>query len=75
MLDKMKQCHVSDYDSQDIMSTITKSIEVLQLKNRNRIFVKEYLYVYKYLVSHLQYSKEKYEKLFLVKIPSKTEFG
>ena len=72
MLDKMKQCHVSDYVSQDIMSTITKSIEVLQLKNRNRIFVKEYLYVYKYLVSHLQ---EKYEKLFLVKIPSKTEFG
>ena len=43
MLDKMKQCHVSDYDSQDMMSTITKSIEVLQLKNQNRIFVKEYL--------------------------------
>ena len=33
MLDKMKRCPVFDDDSQDMLSTITKKIEDLQLKN------------------------------------------
>ena len=73
MLDKMKRCPVFDDDSQDILSTIAKKIEDLQLKNQkqssikahsnkslyvflSQFFVKEYLYVYKYLVFHLQFS-------------------
>ena len=34
MLDKMKQRPVSENDSHDMLSTITKRIEDLQLKNR-----------------------------------------
>ena len=60
---------VFDDNDQDMMPKITKKIEEVQLKNRkqlkltltkackyffNQIFVKEYLYVPKYLVSHLQ---------------------
>ena len=33
MIDKMKRCPVFDYDSQDMLSTITNKIEDLQLKN------------------------------------------
>ena len=73
MLDKIKRCPIFNDDSQDMLSTITKKIEDLQLKNRkqsstkayfnkslqiflSQFFVKEYLYVYKYLVAHLQSS-------------------
>ena len=73
MLDKIKRCPIFNDNSQDMLSTITKKIEDLQLKNRkqsstkvyfnkslqiflSQFFVKEYLYVYKYLISHLQSS-------------------
>ena len=42
MLDKMKRCPVFDDDSQDMLSTITKKIEDLQLKNRKQSPIKAY---------------------------------
>ena len=42
MLDKMKRCPVFDDDSQDMLSTITKRIEDLQLKNRKQSSIKAY---------------------------------
>ena len=42
MLDKMKRCPVFDDDSQDILSTITKKIEDLQLKHRKQSLIKAY---------------------------------
>ena len=43
MLDKMKRCPVFDHDSQEILSTITKRIEDLQLKNRKQSSLKHIL--------------------------------
>ena len=40
MLDKMKRCPVFDDDSQDMLSTNTKEIEDLQLKNRKQSSIK-----------------------------------
>ena len=42
MLDKMKRCPVFDDDSQDMLSTITKKIEDLQLKNRKQSSIRAY---------------------------------
>ena len=42
MLDKMKRCPAFDDDSQEMLSTITKRTEVLQLKNRKQSSIKEY---------------------------------
>ena len=42
MLDKMRRCPVFDDDSQDMLSTITKKIEDLQLKNRKQSSIKAY---------------------------------
>ena len=42
MLDKMKRCPVFDDDSQDMLSTITKRIENLLLKNRKQSSIKAY---------------------------------
>ena len=42
MLDKMKRCPVFDDDSQDMLSTITKMIQNLQLKNRKQSSIKAY---------------------------------
>ena len=42
ILDKLKRCPVFDDDSQDMLSTITKKIEALQLKNRKQSSIKEY---------------------------------
>ena len=43
MLDKIKRCPVfDDDDSQDMLSTVTKTIEDLQLKNRRQSSIKEY---------------------------------
>ena len=42
MLDIMKRCPVFDDDSQDMLSTITKKIEDLQLKNRKQSPIKAY---------------------------------
>ena len=42
ILDKLKRCPVFDDDSQDMLSTITKKIEDLQLKNRKQSSIKEY---------------------------------
>ena len=42
MLDKMKRCPISDDDSRNILSTITKRIEDLQLKNRKQSSIKAY---------------------------------
>ena len=41
-LDKMKRCPFFDDDSQDMLSTITKKIEDLQLKNRKQSSIKVY---------------------------------
>ena len=42
MLDKMKRCPVFDNDTQDMLSTIMKRIEDLQLKNRKQFSIKAY---------------------------------
>ena len=42
ILDKLKRCPVFDDDSQDMLSTITKKIEDLQLENRKQSSIKEY---------------------------------
>ena len=42
MLDKMRRCFVFDSDSQDVLSTITKRIVNLQLKNRKQSSIKAY---------------------------------
>ena len=42
MLDKMKPCPVSDDDSHDMLSTITKKTEDLQLKNQKQSSIKAY---------------------------------
>ena len=42
MLEKMKPCPVFGDDSQDMLSTITKRIEDLQLKNRKQSSIKAY---------------------------------
>ena len=42
MLDKMKRCPVFDDDSHEMLSTITKKIEDLQLKNRKQSSIKSY---------------------------------
>ena len=43
ILDKMKRCPVFDDDSQDMLSTITKRIEDLQLKNWKQSSIKHIL--------------------------------
>ena len=42
MLDKMKQCTVFHNDSQDMLSTIAKRTEDLQLKNRKQSSIQAY---------------------------------
>ena len=42
ILDKMKRCPVFDDDSPDMLSTITKKIEELQLKNQKLSSIKAY---------------------------------
>ena len=42
VLDKMRQYPVFDDESQDMLSTITRKIENLQLKNRKQSSIKEY---------------------------------
>ena len=42
MIDKMKRCPVFDYDSQDMLSTITNKTEDLQLKNQKQSSIKAY---------------------------------
>ena len=42
MLGKMKRCPIFDDDSQDMLSTIKKKIEDLQLKNRKQSSIKAY---------------------------------
>ena len=43
MLDKMKRWPIFDDDSQDMLSTITKSIEDFQLKNQKQSSIKHIL--------------------------------
>ena len=42
MLDKMKRWPIFDDESQDVLSTITKRIEDLQLKNQKQSSIKTY---------------------------------
>ena len=42
VLDKMRRCPVFDDETQDMLSTITRKIENLQLKNRKQSSIKEY---------------------------------
>ena len=42
VLDKMRQYPVFDDESQDMLSTITRKIENLQLKNRKQSSIKDY---------------------------------
>ena len=42
MLDKMKRCSVFDDETQDMLPTITKRLEDLQLENRKQTSIKAY---------------------------------